>query len=108
MLEQEGCLSNICIKTIVLFERVVIISFCCIKILGDICKPDYIFPFLFLLLGLFSGWSLAFLATFVILLHFYGAKSSDPKLQNYAKVVYPIYRSKTMQKKSSKSCVHSL
>lgn len=108
MLEQDYCLSNICIKTVVLFECVVIISLYCIKILGNICKPDSIFPSLFLLLGLFSGWSLAFLATFVILLHFYGAKSSDPKLQNYAKVVYPIYRSKTMQKNSSKYCVFIL
>ena len=54
MLEQDGCLSNICIKTIVLFECVVIISFYCIKVLGNICKLDYILPFLFLLLGLWG------------------------------------------------------
>ena len=43
-------------------------------------------------LGLFSGWSLAFLASFAILLHFNGVNSSGPTMQEYAKVAYPLYR----------------
>lgn len=42
-------------------------------------------------LGLFSGWSLAFLVAFIILLHFNDSKLGSSSLQQYAQPAYQLY-----------------